>query len=278
MRRHDSCPALCRKGVGDTVLLLKLTIVPLALLALGLVERRHGPRLAGWLAGIPVVAGPLLVFVTLSHGAAFGAHAALGAWFGIVPWLGFANTYSLTARWWHWTACALAASLVWLALAYAMVLAQDGPTWLEVLPLIAYLGAVLAYPRHAPAQARHVGSSITLPARMAAGAGLTLAITQFSGSLGPLWSGTLTVFPVMGSIIAISNHIQYGRHAVEEVLAGMSMGLSSVGTFSFTLHALLAHWHPLPAFALALAAGSSAHAATFLLVRRMRKPAAQAIS
>ena len=67
------------------MLILKLTIVPLALLVFGIVERLHGPRVAGWLAGFPIVGGPLLLFVTLDHGIAFGSQAALGAYFGLVP-------------------------------------------------------------------------------------------------------------------------------------------------------------------------------------------------
>ena len=59
------------------MLILKLTIVPLGLLMFGIVERLHGPRVAGWLAGFPIVGGPLLLFVTLDHGTAFGASAAL---------------------------------------------------------------------------------------------------------------------------------------------------------------------------------------------------------
>ena len=54
------------------MLILKLTIVPLALLLFGIVERLHGPRVAGWLAGFPIVGGPLLLFVTLDHGVDWG--------------------------------------------------------------------------------------------------------------------------------------------------------------------------------------------------------------
>ena len=76
------------------MLILKLTIVPLALLLFGIAERLHGPRIAGWLAGFPIVGGPLLVFVTLEQGNDFGSQAALGAYFGLVPWLAFTATYA----------------------------------------------------------------------------------------------------------------------------------------------------------------------------------------
>ena len=254
------------------MLLLKLTIVPLALLALGLAERRHGPRIAGWLAGIPVVGGPLLAFVTLGHGPVFGAHAALGAWFGIVPWLGFAQTYAVMTRWRRWPSCLLVAGLAWVVLAELMALAQTGPRWLQILPLLSYGVAVLAYPRRPPSARARVRNRWDLPVRMLAGAVLTLLITQFGGAVGPHWSGTLTVFPVMGSIIAISNHTQYGRAAVEDVVAGMSMGLSSIGAFTFVLHLTLAQWGAAAGFALALVASTLAHVITFLLARRMHAP------
>src|SRR5450631_1364225 len=90
-------PATMR-GRGADLLILKLTIVPLALLLFGIVERLHGPRVAGWLACFPIVGGPLLVFMTLDHGPAFGSAAALGAYFGLVPWLAFTMTYARCAQ------------------------------------------------------------------------------------------------------------------------------------------------------------------------------------
>jgi hypothetical protein len=72
----------------------------------------------------------------------------------------------------------------------------------------------------------------------------------------------------MGSIICISSQLQYGRHAVQEAVAGMTMGLASVGTFCFALHVLLGKVAMWPAFGLALLACSSAHALTWLLFKR----------
>ena len=85
-------------AAGADLLILKLTIVPLALWLFGVIERAHGPRVAGWLAGFPIVGGPLLAFITLDHGNAFGSQAALGAYFGLVPWLAFTATYAFCAR------------------------------------------------------------------------------------------------------------------------------------------------------------------------------------
>ena len=249
------------------MLILKLTIVPLALLVFGIVERLHGPRVAGWLAGFPIVGGPLLLFVTLDHGLAFGSQAALGAYFGLVPWLIFTMSYAFCSRRLNWLGCTVIAFTLWTAAAAAAVVWQSASRWLEVLPFAAFVGALFGYPRGEASDEEREHVWWGLPARMIAGAALTVVITQFSGAFGSKWSGIFTTFPVMGSIICISSHLQYGRHAVQEAVAGMSMGLASVGTFCFALYFLLGMTGIGMAFALALAASSSAHALTWFLFK-----------
>lgn len=250
------------------MLILKLTIVPLALWLFGVIERAHGPRVAGWLSGFPIVGGPLLAFITLDHGNQFGSQAALGAYFGLVPWLAFTMTYAFCARRLNPFWCTAIGFAIWTAVAYATVILEGGPRWLELVPLAAFLGALFAYPRGEPSDEEREHVWWGQPARMLAGAGLTIVITQFSGALGTRWSGLFSTFPVMGSIICISSQLQYGRHAVQEVVAGMTMGLASVGTFCFALYVLLARMEMWPAFGLSLVISSTAHALTWLLFKR----------
>ena len=250
------------------MLILKLTIVPLGLLFFGIVERLHGPRVAGWLAGFPIVGGPLLLFVTLDHGMAFGASAALGAYFGLVPWLAFTMAYAFCARRLNWLWCTAIGFAIWTLVALLALRMQAAPHRLEIVPFAFSLGAVFIYPRAAPSDEEREHVWWGLPARMIAGAALTVLITQFSGAMGSRWSGIFSTFPVMGSIICISNHLQYGRHAVQEAVAGMTLGLASVGTFCFVLYVLLGVMAMWPAFGLALLASSTAHALTWLFFKR----------
>ena len=250
------------------MLILRLTIVPLGLLLFGIVERLHGPRVAGWLAGFPIVGGPLLLFVTLDHGAGFGASAALGAYFGLVPWLGFTMTYAFSSRRFNWFWCTAIGFAIWTLMALLAIRLQESSRWFDVIPFAAFVGALFVYPRAAPSDEEREHVWWGLPARMIAGAGLTIVIMQFSGELGSRWSGIFSTFPVMGSIICISSHLQYGRHAVQEAVAGMTMGLASVGTFCFVLYLALGTKTIWPAFGLALLACSSAHSATWLLFKR----------
>ena len=53
------------------MLLLKLLLVPGLVAAVTLAVRRWGPAVGGWLAGLPVVAGPVLVFYAIEQGDAF---------------------------------------------------------------------------------------------------------------------------------------------------------------------------------------------------------------
>jgi hypothetical protein len=250
------------------LLILKLTIVPLGLLVFGIVERLHGPRLAGWLAGFPIVGGPLLLFITLDHGTAFGAQAALGAYFGLVPWLGFTITYAFCARRLNWLRCAGTGFAVWTLVALVALQMQEASPWLEIVPFASFLGAVLAYPRAAPSDEEREHVWWGLPARMIAGAVLTVVIIQFSGAMGSRWSGLFSTFPVMGSIICISSHLQYGRHAVREAVAGMTLGLTSVGSFCFVLYIFLGQMAVAPAFGLSLAISTGAHALTWLVFKK----------
>jgi hypothetical protein len=180
-------------------------------------------------------------------------------------------TYAFCSRRLNPLWCTLIGFAVWTSVAYAVVALEDGPRWLELVPLTAFLGALLVYPRGEPSDEEREHVWWGQPARMLAGAGLTIVITQFAGSLGTRWSGLFSTFPVMGSIICISSHLQYGRHAVQEVVAGMTMGLASVGTFCFVLYILLARMEMWPAFGLALVMSSTAHALTWLLFKNPRQ-------
>jgi hypothetical protein len=59
------------------MLLIRLLLVPALIVLITLVSRRWGPALAGWLTGFPIVAGPILLVISLEQGAAFASSAAL---------------------------------------------------------------------------------------------------------------------------------------------------------------------------------------------------------
>jgi len=78
-------------------LLLKILLVPLLIVGVTLGARRWGPRIGGWLNGLPVVAGPVLYFLGIEQGAPFMARAAEATLAGLVAVAAFALVYAWTA-------------------------------------------------------------------------------------------------------------------------------------------------------------------------------------
>jgi len=50
------------------MLALKLILVPFFLMLISLVSKHYGPARAGWMAGLPVIVGPILWLMALEHG------------------------------------------------------------------------------------------------------------------------------------------------------------------------------------------------------------------
>lgn len=80
------------------VVLAKLLSAPACVVAVSLAGRRWGVAVAGVLGGLPVVAGPILVVLTLVHGRAFGARAAAGTLLGLAALTLFVVVYGKTAE------------------------------------------------------------------------------------------------------------------------------------------------------------------------------------
>src|SRR5690349_14203649 len=120
------------------MLALKLFLLPSLICGLTLAGRRWGPAVAGWLSGLPIVAGPILFFVSIEQGRAFGEAAAQGALAGLVTVLSFIVTYAWLATRYSWIVSLIAG---WLAYAAAVLLlcALQPPLTVSVLLDVAAL-------------------------------------------------------------------------------------------------------------------------------------------
>ncbi len=183
-------------------LVLKLCLAPALVVAVSLAGRRWGPRLAGILVVLPVVAGPILLIVYLEHGRDFTARAAAATTLGIAPLAGYAVVFALVSRRCRWLP-SLAASwstvlLADLALAQVRLPAVVALA-VAVLALLAAGRLLARLSSPAPPTSRPPGWD--LPARALATAVLVLLLTGLSAVLGPVWTGVLTPFPVALSVV-----------------------------------------------------------------------------
>jgi hypothetical protein len=259
------------------VVLAKLLLAPLCVVAVSLAGRRWGVAVAGILGGLPVVAGPILVVLTLVHGRQFGAEAAAGTLLGLAALTLFVVVYgraserlgpmlSLLAGW--------AAFL--LGVAFLQLL--DVPPGVSLILVAAGFAAGLAL-LPAPSAAPAIVTAPPwwdLPARALAALVLVIAISAASGALGPNLSGLLAPFPVITSVLAVFTHAHGGRVQVRVLLRNFLVGFYGFATFCFVLASSLDSLSGPAAFSTALMAALAVQATIFLLnSRRLRPQAAE---
>lgn len=223
------------------MLLLKLFLVPAFLVAITLVGQRWGAAWAGWLAGLPVVAGPILYFLALEQGPAFAATAAAASLAAVLASVTFNLAYALAASRLDWCTTLPLALLAWLV---AAVLLSVVPGLASVGALIALVALILAprafpsaIPDSHPAERRP--RLVELALRAVVGAGLTLVVTLLASKLGARWSGLLTVFPVLGIVLAVFTHRLQGAAFTATLLRTMVTGLYAFAAFCLALALLL---------------------------------------
>ena len=238
---------------GLSMLALKLLLVPAFLAVISLAGKRWGPGVAGWLAGLPVLTGPILFLLALEHGAAFAAAAAtvsLAAVFGAIA---FILTYArLCTRHSPWISL-LAGLGSWCCA--AIVLTR--------LPLTNYasfaiaVATLLAAPKFFP---RVTGPLVAnrmpvseLLLRMLAGATVTLAVTTLAEAIGTSWTGMLAVFPVFAIVLSVFSHRLAGPAFTTLLLKAMALGLYSFAAFCFSLALLLPQQSTAASFSAAIA-------------------------
>lgn len=217
------------------LLLLKLIVAPGLVAAVTLAVRRWGPAVGGWLSGMPVVAGPVLVFFAVEQGTAFAARAAHATLAGLVGTVVFTTIYALLSVRRPWPACL---AIGWLGFgATAAVLFALEPT------LAASLAGLFAatvvgrrlLPRVEPPAGPAAAPPGDLPLRLLATATLVVVLTAVAGRLGPLLSGLINAFPVLTTVITAFTHAQRGSAATIAFVYGFLRAIIGFGSFCFAL-------------------------------------------
>lgn len=257
------------KGCGTTVrvLILKLTLVPLFLLAVTLVARRWGPRVAGLMAGLPLVTGPILGFIVAEQGAAFGVATAQAALAGVAAAVSFAVVYARSALRAGWAGALASALLAWAAVALALQVLPAGTLPAAGVALAALMLGRQLRPLVAVAPVARTAAWAEVLPRMAAGAALTLAVTWLAAPVGPRWSGVLAVFPLLSTVVAADTHRRHGGAYAAALLSAMVDAFWAFAVFCVALVLLLDRVAAVPAFVAAVALALAAQA---MVVMRRR--------
>ena len=221
------------------MLALKLFLVPTFLLLISLAGRRWGPAVAGWLAGLPVLTGPILFLLALEHGPGFAATAAtisLSAVFGAVA---FIVTYARVCARQSPGFSLLAGQASWFCAALLLTRLPPSNFVSLGIALLALGIAPKLFPRLSTPILTATLPKWELPLRMLAGAAVTLAVTTVAAAIGPSWSGMFAVFPVITIVLSVSSHRASGPTFAVTLLRAMIWGLYSLASFCLALAVML---------------------------------------
>ena len=219
-----------------TLLAVKVLLAPSFVVAASLAARRFGPRVGGLIAGLPVVAGPIVLAYALDHGRAFAAGAAAGTLLGLISLTAFIVVYGRVAQRLPWADGAAAG---WLA--FALMTVVFSAVSLRPSARARARGRVPADRPGAPAAAagrRRLDAAAPawdLPLRAACALALVLTLSAVAGWLGPQLSGLLAPFPIIATVLAMFTHAQRGPDEVLRLLRGLLSGFGAFALFFFTL-------------------------------------------
>jgi hypothetical protein len=254
-------------------LALKLVLMPALIGVSTLVGRRWGQAVGGWLVGLPLTSGPVVLLLALDHGASFGANAAQGALRGLVAEACFAVAYAWVAQRRAWPLAFLAGSIGFALAGLAMQSLAPAPALLVPIVVGALVLALRLLPSFTGTAASVPPQRWDLPARMVTATLLVLALTSAAGWLGPQLSGLISTFPLLAGVLTVFAHHAQGNGAAINVLRGLLLGLFSFAAFFVALGATIERIGVASAFAAALGAALAVQTVSLLLARRtMRRP------
>ncbi|UFH56314.1 hypothetical protein [Spirosoma sp. KNUC1025] len=231
------------------LLLIKVTVIPAVIALVTLATRKWGNKIGGLIGSMPWTAGPILLFFLLEQGKVFGIHSIQGTMTGIMALISFCLSYSVFSRNLSWLPTLLLSYGIYAVTALLFI-------YLELNLVVSYvlvIGYVLVALRFFPVPIETSTNTrrlpFDIPIRMAVATLFVLLITGLANMLGPRWSGLLTPFPIMTSVLAIFSHMLQGSNAAILTLRGLVIGLLGFTTFLF-LQAYL-----LPSFSIAASFG-----------------------
>jgi hypothetical protein len=256
------------------ILLLKLTLVPLFLGLISLVGKRYGPSAAGWLAGLPVIVGPILFLLALENGAQFSANAAVFTLASVLTLIAFGVGYAWTAMKFP-RGGVFAAAVVALAAWFVAALVVRTIAFTPITAALAAYGVLLVgtrlYPHVAPIAAASPLPKSELFLRMAAGAVLTLIVTAIAATVGEEWSGIAALAPLLTPILAVFTHARSGAEHAVAMLRSLVRGVFALATFCFVLSLSLPTMGIAKGFVLSIVAALAVHTVTFFMLRAQLK-------
>ena len=244
--------------------LLRLALVPAAVWVSSLAARRWGHAVSGYLGGLPMIGGPITLYLALDYGPAFAARSATFTLAAILGQAAHLLAFSHLGRHARWPMALVSGWAAFGAVAAAVAALAPGPLAAAVLAAGGLAAAWRWLPRGRGGGAPPAIPRAELQLRLAAALVLAAAILWSARAFGPVVSGVLLSVPVTGSIMPPFTLALYGPDALARLVRGFVAGLTGFAAFFLVLAVALPALGVAAAFACAVPA---ALAAVFGFVR-----------
>lgn len=258
------------------LLVLKLVLVPALVVAVTLATRWWGPRVGGWLTGMPIVAGPALFFLALEQGDAFASEAARATLVALIGVAAFGVVYAWVALGSAWPVSLLAGWAVFGALTPLL----HAVAWPPTVALGGALGSFAVARRWLPPPRGPAIQSASptwdLSLRVTGALAIVLTVTHLAERLGPSLSGALTPFPVAVAVVLVFAHARDGTPMVSHLLRAFIPAMWAFALFCYALAVTMVPLGHTGAFAVAVVVQLVAQGAVFWIDGRASVPAATA--
>jgi hypothetical protein len=218
------------------VLAVRVLLAPCFVVLASLVARRFGVRIGGIVAGLPVIAGPILLVLAVQHGSTFASRAAVGVLLGMVGLAAFVLAYVAVARRLAWPGAVVAGYAAFALAVIAMRPVSVGP----VAALSVACGSLVVTLGLLPRPARQTPSPLAaarwdLPFRAVCTTVAVVTVTAVATTLGAHLSGLLTSLPIITAVLSAFTYAHRGRDETIRLLRGFTLGFFSYAGFCFVV-------------------------------------------
>jgi hypothetical protein len=250
------------------MLLLKLLLVAASALLSSLAARRFGHAVGGTLAGLPMIAGPIMGFVLLQADTASVREIALATLVCLPATVAHLVVFAWSARRQPWWVALALANLAFFGLGALLPMLQLPPALACVVALAVLAIGGRLMPRLPVAPGPVDIPHVELACRVAAAMLVAWLIIRSAG-VAPAWiSGLLLAVPITGNVLPCFTLPRYGSAATVALLRGFVRGLSGFGAFFVMLYLGLAAWPESTAYAAAWCAALTVAVGLYVLSQR----------
>ena len=243
---------------------LRLALVPAAVWLASLAARRWGHAVSGYLGGLPLIGGPITLFLALDLGVEFASRSALFTLAAVLGQAAHLLAFAYAGRTRRWTLALAAGWVSFFAVSWMVSLLPLSPLAALALALAGLACAWRYLPPVRGDAAPPAIPALELRLRLAAAFALAALILWAAPAFGPVVSGVLLSMPITGSIMPPFTLALYGPDSLARLLRGFVVGLTGFSTFFFTVALGATSWGVVPAF---VAATAGALAVVFVATR-----------